>query len=352
MNADAARSLDPPAQAALVAVLQDELGSDLGRILGAIGPSVPAAAWDRALLEPLRDFLGRDGKRFRARFVRTCWALAGREDEPPELLPLLVEYVHAGSLVVDDIQDGSVVRRGDDALHVRYGVPLAVNAGNWLYFFPLVLLERLDLPAERELALHRAMSRAMLRCHFGQALDLSVRCWDWSAEQLPGLVSAICELKTATLFELSAILAAEAAGASPERTAVLCRFARALGTALQRLDDLGNLRAGRAGSGTSGQVDPKRHEDLRAGRATHVWALAASTPALGALQAQARDVANNDGDVLALARALDRTVGTPGRIDAVAELATEMATLRATVGDHPALDALADETARLEASYG
>lgn len=353
MIAEPARPLSAPA--ALIAVLDDELGTDLGRLLGEVGPSVPPDAWDAALLAPLRDFLGRRGKRFRARFVQTCWALTGRRDPAPELLPLLVEYVHAGSLVIDDLQDASPVRRGDDALHVRYGVPVALNAGNWLYFFPLVLLERLGLPAERELALHRAMSRTMLRCHFGQALDLTVRCWDWDAERLPGLVSAITELKTASLFELSAELAIQAAGAPLDRAAALRRYARSLGCGLQQLDDLGNLRAGRAGSGTSGRVDPKRHEDLRTGRVTHVWTRAAALPELAALQRDAREVAEGDGDLLALARALDRAVGDDGRAAVRADLDAALRQLRADLGilgGHTALDALADELERLEASYG
>lgn len=350
-----ARKLAPAAENALLSVLEDELGTDLGRLLGEIGPSVPSEAWDAALLQPLRDFLGRDGKRFRQRFVALCWELAGRSDAPPPLLPLLIEYVHAGSLIVDDVQDASLVRRGDDALHVRYGVPLAINAGNWLYFFPLVMLERLALEPARELTLHRQMARTMLRCHFGQALDLASRSHAWGAKALPALASAITELKTASLFALSASIASEAAGADPAIATALAVFAGQLGTGLQRLDDLGNLRAGRAGSGTSGQVDPKRHEDLRGGRVTYAWALAAellSGDELASLQADARAVAAGDGDLLALARRLDRAVGDDGRQRVGTQLRLSLRALRDVVGPSEAVDAMGAEIARLEASYG
>jgi hypothetical protein len=54
----------------------------------------------------------------------------------------VVEFIHAGSLVVEDIEDGSRIRRGRVALHVRYGMPVALNAGNWLYFWPFELLKK------------------------------------------------------------------------------------------------------------------------------------------------------------------------------------------------------------------
>jgi len=355
MSPEAARKLEPAAVNTLLSVLEEELGTDLGRLLGEVGPSVPTAAWDEALLVPLRDFLGRHGKRFRERFASLCWTLSGRDEPPPELLPLLIEYVHAGSLIVDDVQDGSSVRRGDDALHVRYGVPLAINAGNWLYFFPLVMLERLDLPPARELILHRQMARTMLRCHFGQALDLAARCHAWDAAALPRVAAAITELKTASLFCLSAKLVAEVAQAPPARAAALVRFAGELGTALQQLDDLGNLRAGRAGSGSTGQVDPKRHEDLRRGRVTYAWSLAAdrlSAEALTELQSEARAVELHGGDVLSLARRLDRAVGEPGRARVRHRLRDALDALRIEVGDAPEIGALEHEIARLEASYG
>ncbi|MCO4773970.1 MAG: polyprenyl synthetase family protein [Deltaproteobacteria bacterium] len=352
---EAARNLPPAAANALLTVLEEELGTDLGRLLGEVGPSVPPEAWDAALLRPLRDFLGRGGKRFRERFASLCWELAGRTDQPPELLPLLIEYVHAGSLIVDDVQDDSPVRRGDDALHVRYGVPLALNAGNWLYFFPLVMLERLGLAPVRELALHRQMARTMLRCHFGQALDLAARCWAWDKKALPALASAITELKTASLFALSASIASEAAGADVGTATALAVFAGELGTALQQLDDLGNLRAGRAGSGSTDQVDPKRHEDLRGGRVTYAWALAAevlSEDELDQLQADALDVAEGGGDVLALARSLDRAVGEVGRQRVGTRLRLSLRALRDAVGDGPVIDEMRREIERLEASYG
>jgi geranylgeranyl pyrophosphate synthase len=130
----------------------------------------------------------------------------------PERLPLLVEILHAGSLIVDDIQDGSAYRRGKPALHVLVGVPLALNAGNWLYFLPHRLLQDLRLDSHVELELRRALDRGVLRCHYGQALDLGVRLGSLSQREVRGVVSLCTRLKTGSLLELAAEVGAIAAG--------------------------------------------------------------------------------------------------------------------------------------------
>src|SRR5262249_11737851 len=87
---------------------------DLGRPLtsGALGP-----CFAQALLAPLQDFLGHPGKAIRAQLVEAGYALA-RALEPAARaggcagLAECVELIHAGSLIVDDIQDDSRVRRG------------------------------------------------------------------------------------------------------------------------------------------------------------------------------------------------------------------------------------------------
>ena len=48
-----------------------------------------------------------------------------------------IELLHNAMLVHDDIQDGSVMRRGRPTLHVLHGVPLAINAGDALFLLSL-----------------------------------------------------------------------------------------------------------------------------------------------------------------------------------------------------------------------
>lgn len=237
---------------------------ELSRRLGPGLPEVDVGHFQAALCDPLRDFLSRPGKEFRARLVQICWHLAGGQGPVPERLGNIVEVLHAGSLIVDDIEDESATRRGRPALHVTYGVPVALNAGNWLYFLAYGLVEQLGLGPHVELSLYRWLSRTMTRCHEGQALDLTVCMGRLSQAEVPAVVETVTRLKTGALMGLSSVMAAVAAGA-PNRTAnAFLAFGEHLGVGLQMLDDLGCL--------TSQRRCHKGHEDLIHGRPTWPWA--------------------------------------------------------------------------------
>ncbi|MFO0131652.1 MAG: polyprenyl synthetase family protein [bacterium] len=52
----------------------------------------------------------------------------------------LGEIIHNGSLIIDDIEDGSDLRREKPCVHKIYGTDVAVNAGNALYFIPMLFI--------------------------------------------------------------------------------------------------------------------------------------------------------------------------------------------------------------------
>jgi geranylgeranyl pyrophosphate synthase len=293
--------------------------------LGVPGTALPRREIERTLLRPAVDFLARPGKGLREELVRLGWELGGGEGEAPAELRAAVELLHAGSLIIDDIEDGSGRRRGAPALHRRYGVPLALNTGNALYFWALELLGELAEEPAKELALRRCANRAVLRCHYGQALDLGVRVDALRQRDVPSLASAIGELKTGSLTELAASLGAIAAGASPARERALARFALRVGVAFQMLDDLANLRARERG---------KRYEDLRLARVTWPWAWCArrlAPAAFATLRVRARAVAAGALPPGDLARALRGALGPTGRSSAEAWLARAVTGLRSAV---------------------
>lgn len=310
------------------------------------GAAIARKHWDSALADPLRDFLTRPGKEFRAELVRASWTLAGAGGEPPRELPLIVELLHAGSLIVDDIEDESVARRGQPALHLRHGVAKALNAGNWLYFWPTSLLERLALAPATELALHRAVNRALLDSHYGQALDLSLRASDLSQAELPPIVALLTRLKTASLFELSAMLGAMAAGANSERQRALLRFARDLGISLQMLDDLGGIASDRRRA--------KGREDLLLDRPTWPWAWLAralSADHFDEIGKLAREVRQRAADPDELLLRIRERVAAGAKQHLHRRLHGAFDALRADLGNSPALGDLLLEMQRLEASY-
>lgn len=337
----------PPVVPPLVELLQREFtGAALERLLGLEDVRVPAEIWEQALLGPTREFLARPGKAFRARLVLTSWQLAGGDATPPPTLPLLVELLHAGSLIVDDIEDGSTHRRGAPALHHLHGIPLALNTGNWLYFAPMALLSRMGLSEDLELALTRRTISTLLRCHQGQALDLAVRVSDLAQKDLPNVVLASTRLKTGVLMEYAAHVGAIASGAVESTVEALGHFGMELGLGLQMLDDLGNLVSDRTG--------PKQFEDLRLGRPTWPWAWLAgdlSAERFDALVTLSREVMQGQREVEELATAMRLALGRRGRDRAHRHLEGALNGLRESIGACAGLEALSEEIARMEASY-
>ncbi|MGD0836891.1 MAG: polyprenyl synthetase family protein [Polyangia bacterium] len=233
----------------------------------AVGDGVDHRRWEEALLAPMNDILSRPGKAIRARLVEAGYALVRPGQNPPAAAPALVEILHAGSLIVDDIEDDSKLRRGGRTVHRVHGMPKALNAGNWMYFLAVRQIEELPISAEAKLKLYRMANQTMLDCHRGQALDLSLRVGDVPQSEVPTVVAETSLLKTGALTALACGLGVLIAGGSERQMAAMESFGRELGLALQQLDDLGNL---------TGKGPPsKRHEDLRNGRLTWPWAWAA-----------------------------------------------------------------------------
>jgi len=340
------RAFAVEAPTTLLTLLSEEFDErQLAKVLGT-EHRVPAHLWDAALVGPLTDFLSRPGKEFRARLVHLGWQLSGRNHAPPIELILIIEALHSGSLIVDDIEDESEERRGAAALHLRYGLPRALNAGNFLYFWALELLSRLALPPITELLLHRAFSRTLLACHQGQALDLSVDVTKLEQREVLPTVSAVTLLKTAKLCELAAHMGALAAGASQSKAQAISQFGRELGIGLQMLDDFGGIVSERRAH--------KGHEDLRQGRPTWAWAWAAENLdplAYAKLQKLGFAVATNSARPEQLASQLRAAMGNHGRTEARARLTAALTRLAEAVPEPRVILEFEHELARLEKSY-
>lgn len=328
--------------------LLDETFSEtaMRRLVGAGCEPVDRRHWDDALYEPLRDFLERTGKGFRARLVALCYGAAGGEAPCPHELPLLVEMLHAGSLIVDDIEDEAVERRGAPALHRIYGLQRALNAGNWLYFWPLCLAERLDLTAERHMAVQRMLSRTMLKCHHGQALDLSLHVGKLSQEEMPDAAACTTRLKTGALMGCAAALGALVAGKGESAVEHYHRFGVEFGMGLQMLDDLGSM--------VSEGRREKAREDLVQGRPVWPWAWAAQSLPANAYS-QLRDLAarvhSGSEPFEHLRQALAPIASESGMQQTRDFLGAAFDRFQPHVNDPQVINKLRREVARLEKSY-
>jgi geranylgeranyl pyrophosphate synthase len=247
----------------------------MAELLGLDDPSIVEDVLRSALLDPLAESTSTRGKRIRGQLVTLSYRLVS--DTPASFLAAkqcgwcadAVELIHAGSLVIDDVEDGSSVRRGRPALHVQFGVPIAVNAGNWLYFWPFELLRQTELPVDKIFYVYEHCHRTLLRAHFGQAVDLGARVDSLPQRRVAAVCLASMKLKTGALMGFATILGGAIAGASEGVLSILDEFGRELGVSLQMFDDLGNL---------IGKCEPvKRYEDLRLSRPSWVWACAADS---------------------------------------------------------------------------
>ncbi len=323
--------------------LVDALDSELSDAL----EGLPRHLWDRALGSIAREFLRRPGKRFRAELVAIAWTLGGGERETmPANLPHIVELLHAGSLIVDDIEDQAEIRRGAAALHKIFGVAQALNTGNWMYFWALNLIDSLPIAQSRREALRREACIAVERCHRGQALDLALNITELEREEVYATVRATTRLKTAALMQLAAVMGAIAAGASQEEIEALRSFGNQLGDGLQMLDDLGSL--------TSPKRAHKGAEDLLGDRPTWPWAWLAEEASTSEFyqhkEALARVVARQEPPA-ALAETLAARIGASGRQRVHFHLQHALASLESAFGRDSATTTIRREIARLEKSY-
>lgn len=244
------------------------------RLLGLQDGGAVEEVLRRALLNPIDELISLRGKRIRGQLVGFSYRLLNGEmpfavhgARRCRLAAEAIELIHAGSLIVDDIEDGSAARRGRAALHLRYPMPIALNAGNWLYFWPFELFKKMALSRDQLLLIYESCHLTLLRAHFGQAVDLGAKIHTLAQKDVADVCLASMRLKTGALMGFAALLGGVVAAASDKLLATLDDFGCDLGVTLQMFDDLGNV---------IGKGEPsKRYEDLMLARPSWVWACAA-----------------------------------------------------------------------------
>jgi len=194
-----------------------------------------------AISTPIWDFLSRGGKRWRpALFLMFAEAL-GADTRKLIDFAIIPELAHNGTIVADDIEDNSELRRGKPTLHKIYGVDVAVNLSGALYFLPLLPLfkKRKEITPSTLLGAYEIYSQEMLNLHFGQAFDI----WWHKGMKEPNEDEYLqmCAYKTGTLARMAAKLGAIFAGGSEAQIEAAGRFAEAVGVAFQIQDDVLNL---------------------------------------------------------------------------------------------------------------
>ena len=210
------------------------------------------------------------GKRLRPRVVLLSFTAAGGEDTSLVVpLAAAVELLHTASLVHDDINDRSDVRRGQATVNAQWGNGLALLTGDFMFIGLLKLIAAFD---SRIVEIVADSCMALVE---GEALQmLSLGDMEMTEETYFRIVGQ----KTASLFSACAELGAIMAEGAEQEVAALKEYGFCLGTAFQIRDDTLDL------VGRSDTLGKPVASDSKQGKLT-----LASLFALGTSE-QARDI--------------------------------------------------------------
>lgn len=187
--------------------------------------------------------------------VTSAEAVGGtRQDVLPAALA--VEYLHAASLVHDDIIDGDDLRRGRASVHSRYGVPDAIVTGDALMLGLFGAIADCAAPDSAIVAAVRVLAKAGEDLCRGQIRE-SLLVPPGHGVAGSGLEDylAMATLKTGALFRAACRSGALLAGGSPAEVDALTAFAEHAGLAFQMYDDLLPFLAEPAATGKPGTSD-------------------------------------------------------------------------------------------------
>lgn len=178
------------------------------------------------------------GKLIRPQLVLLACQAAG--GDPQQALPLAagVQLLHDFTLIHDDIEDNSDLRRGRPTLWSLWGLAQGINAGDGMFVIAHLAIHRLadvGVPAQRTLAVLRRFDEIILQVCEGQYLDLS---YEGDLGITPEDYLAMIGRKTAALIAGACELGALVAGAPPTTVETLAAFGRRMGLAFQIEDDL------------------------------------------------------------------------------------------------------------------
>ncbi|KAK2874913.1 hypothetical protein FQN49_001952 [Arthroderma sp. PD_2] len=181
---------------------------------------------------PLDYLLSSEGKNIRHKLMMAFNEWLRIPPEKAEIISEIINLLHTASLLIDDIQDSSQLRRGKPVAHNIFGVAQTINSANYAYFLAQQMLSSL-----KSVRANDVFVEELLNLHKGQGMDLywrdTLTCP--TEEQYIGMVLD----KTGGLFRLAVRLMQ----LESNHTCDCVPLANILGTAFQIRDDILNLKA-------------------------------------------------------------------------------------------------------------
>lgn len=193
-------------------------------LLAAIDSEVPL------LNDASRHILSSGGKHLRPHIALLSYLAVGGTDQLKAApLAAAVEMVHTATLVHDDINDHSLLRRGRPSVHARWGRTFALLTGDYMFAKVYVLM------APYGPAYNVIMANACSQLVEGETLQaVAAKAGTIDRETYKRIVS----LKTASLFEAAGRMGALMGGGEPRVVEALAEYAYNVGIAFQVIDDI------------------------------------------------------------------------------------------------------------------
>ncbi|PPQ88273.1 hypothetical protein CVT25_005436 [Psilocybe cyanescens] len=130
---------------------------------------------EQAILEPFTYITSNPGKEIRGKLIEAFNIWLKVPSDKLQVIAKVVNMLHAASLMVDDIEDDSQLRRGTPVTHKIYGVPQTINTANYVYFLAyqeLFALRGTETSAPPRQPLDALVTAELLSLHRGQGLEI------------------------------------------------------------------------------------------------------------------------------------------------------------------------------------
>lgn len=170
------------------------------------------------------------GKRVRPALLLLAGRLCGCRGERAIVLAATVEFIHAATLLHDDIIDEATVRRGRRSVNSRWGNDITVLLGDFLYTKSMAMALSQD-----NLPILRLLSDTTLRMIEGEILEIER---DGNMEVTEDDHLDLIRRKTADLFAACTRIGALLGEVGDEREQALTSYGLNLGMCFQMVDDL------------------------------------------------------------------------------------------------------------------
>ncbi|RMZ72789.1 Terpenoid synthase [Pyrenophora seminiperda CCB06] len=191
------------------------------------------AVEEEILMGPFDYLEAQPGKDIRSQFMHALNAWLQVPARSLSVIMRAVSMLHTSSLLIDDIQDNSQLRRGAPVAHEVFGTAQTINSANYVYFCALQKLSTLENPA-----LIQVYTEELLNLHRGQGMDIFWRDTSTCPTELEYI--RMVGNKTGGLFRLATRLMC-AESRPVQHDAKYVRLVNSIGVLFQVLDDYRNL---------------------------------------------------------------------------------------------------------------